>query len=102
MIMNFLVMPLYFLSGAMFPLASAPAWMKSLMTVDPLTYGVDALRNVLYSGTTIRVGGMTVPLAEMARRAGLVRWELGFDALVMAAAALLLAAAAAYRFNRAE
>jgi ABC-2 type transport system permease protein len=102
MIMNFLVMPLYFLSGAMFPLASAPAWMKSLMTVDPLTYGVDALRNVLYSGTAIRVGGMTVPLAEMARQAGLVRWDLGLDALVMAGAALLLASAAAYRFNRAE
>jgi len=102
MIMNFLVMPLYFLSGAMFPLASAPAWMKSLMTVDPLTHGVDALRNVLYSGTSIQVEGVTVPLAEMARRAGLVRWDLGSDALVMAGVALLLAAAAACRFNRTD
>src|SRR6266571_4114554 len=38
MIMNFLIMPLYFLSGAMFPLASAPTWIKALMTVNPLTY----------------------------------------------------------------
>ena len=37
MIMNFLVMPLYFLSGAMFPLSTAPSWMKGLMVVDPLT-----------------------------------------------------------------
>src|SRR5690348_6362320 len=49
MIMNFLVMPLYFLSGAMFPLASAPKWMQTLMMLDPLTYGVDALRNVVLS-----------------------------------------------------
>jgi len=37
MVMNFLIMPLYFLSGAMFPMASAPAWMKTLMVIDPLT-----------------------------------------------------------------
>ena len=35
-------MPLYFLSGAMFPLASMPAWMQTLMVLDPMTYGVDA------------------------------------------------------------
>ena len=50
MIMNFLVKPLYFLSGAMFPLASAPAWMQTLMVLDPMTYGVDALRHVVLSG----------------------------------------------------
>src|SRR5262249_22857106 len=41
MVMNFLVMPLYFLSGAMFPISSAPPWMKALMTLDPLTSGVE-------------------------------------------------------------
>src|SRR5207253_5331868 len=49
MVMNFLVMPLYFLSGAMFPVSSAPAWMRVLMTVDPLTYGVDGLRIIVLS-----------------------------------------------------
>ena len=44
MVMNFLVMPLYFLSGAMFPLGRAPEWMRWLMRLNPLTYGVDALR----------------------------------------------------------
>ena len=56
MIMNFLVMPLYFLSGAMFPLASAPAWMQTLMVLDPMTYGVDALRHVVLSGVDCRRG----------------------------------------------
>ena len=54
MLMNFLVMPMYFLSGAMFPIASAPLWMKTLMTLDPLTYGVDALReHCLFRSTVL-------------------------------------------------
>lgn len=45
-IMNFVVLPIFFLSGAMFPLAGLPAWMDVLVHFDPLTYGVDALRGV--------------------------------------------------------
>jgi ABC-2 type transport system permease protein len=100
MVMNFLVMPLYFLSGAMFPMASAPAWMKSLMVVDPLTYGVDALRNVVFSGTLIAVGGTVTPLIDVARAAGLIRWSLAFDVLIMTLAAAALAAAGAYAFGK--
>ena len=44
MIMSFLIMPLFFLSGAFFPLDNAPVWMKSLAYIDPLMYGVDGLR----------------------------------------------------------
>jgi ABC-2 type transport system permease protein len=49
MVMNFLVMPMYFLSGAMFPTATAPPWMRPLMVLDPLTYGVAALRAVVWA-----------------------------------------------------
>ena len=79
MLMNFLIMPLYFLSGAMFPLVSAPRWMQVLMRIDPLTYGVDALRNVIYSETTTLVAGSAVSLVDMARESGLIRWGLGVD-----------------------
>jgi len=44
LIMSFLVMPLFFLSGAFFPIDNAPAWMKTLSSLDPLFYGVDGLR----------------------------------------------------------
>ncbi|MBN1168895.1 ABC transporter permease [Candidatus Woesebacteria bacterium] len=47
LIMNFLVMPTYFLSGAIFPLESAPQLLRSISKVNPLTYGVDGLREVL-------------------------------------------------------
>ncbi|HVP35916.1 MAG TPA: ABC transporter permease [Terriglobales bacterium] len=47
LIMNFLVMPLFFLSGALFPLQGLPEALKIVAQVDPLSYGVDALRITL-------------------------------------------------------
>lgn len=47
MIMSFLVMPLFFLSGAFFPLENTPIWMKALSAIDPLRYGIDGLRGAL-------------------------------------------------------
>lgn len=52
-VMNFLVMPMWLLSGAFFPLRGVPGWMAALMRADPLTYGVDALRAVVYEGTAL-------------------------------------------------
>lgn len=47
LIMNFLVMPMFFLSGSLFPLNDVPPLLKWIASVDPLSYGVDALRTVL-------------------------------------------------------
>lgn len=103
MIMNFLIMPLYFLSGGMFPINTAPAWMKSLMIIDPLTYGVDAIRNLVFSDTFITISpGVQVPLVEVARRAGLIRWDLTFDIGIMAAVAFVLATLGSLSFSKAE
>lgn len=46
MMMNFLLMPMFFLSGAFFPLQGVPVWMELLARIDPVTYGVDPLRQV--------------------------------------------------------
>src|SRR5438552_2645778 len=46
-IMNFLIMPIFFLSGALFPLAGLPKAFAAVAIVNPLAYGVDALRAVL-------------------------------------------------------
>ena len=54
MIMNFIMMPMFFLSGAMFPLANAPVWMDILSKLDPLTYGVDALRSIMLTDVPSR------------------------------------------------
>jgi len=47
-VMNLLLVPLWLLSGAVFPLTGAPAWLAVLMRADPLTYGVSALRQAFY------------------------------------------------------
>jgi ABC-2 type transport system permease protein len=47
MVMNFLVMPLFFLSGSLFPLDHLPVAMKVITRLDPLAYGVDGLRSAL-------------------------------------------------------
>jgi ABC-2 type transport system permease protein len=47
LIMNFLVMPIFFLSGALFPLNNLPSVLSFVTRIDPLSYGIDGLRNVL-------------------------------------------------------
>ena len=47
LIVSFVVFPLFFLSGALFPLKNLPAWLYLLTTIDPATYAVDALRNAI-------------------------------------------------------
>lgn len=49
-IMSLVIMPMFFTSGALFPLTSAPAWLRYLSYINPLTYGVDMLRWATFSG----------------------------------------------------
>lgn len=47
LIMNFLIMPVFFLSGALFPLEGLPSTIAVIMKINPLSYGIDALRGFL-------------------------------------------------------
>jgi len=51
-IINLFLIPLWLLSGALFPLSSASGWLKVVMYINPLTYGVEALRTLLYPNGT--------------------------------------------------
>jgi ABC-2 type transport system permease protein len=44
LIMNFVIFPIFGLSGALFPIDSLPSWLRSLTLLDPLTYGVEGIR----------------------------------------------------------
>ncbi len=55
-IMNFLVMPMLFLSGAMYPVTSMPQALRHLTQINPLTYGVDAFKHVLLRSATPPLG----------------------------------------------
>jgi ABC-2 type transport system permease protein len=69
LIMNFVVFPIFGLSGALYPISSLPAWMIPLTLLDPLTYGVEGIRygltgvsqiNPLVCGAVI--GGFTIAM----------------------------------------
>jgi len=50
-IINLFLIPLWLLSGALFPISGASGWLRMVMRINPLTYGVDALRELLFPGT---------------------------------------------------
>ena len=47
-IINLFLIPIWLLSGSVFPLSGASGWIRVLMEINPLTYGTDALRSLLY------------------------------------------------------
>ena len=59
MIMNLFLLPLFFLSGAMFPLQKLPVWMAFLTKINPLAYGVDMLRGIALKGVTLSSSSST-------------------------------------------
>jgi len=67
MVINFLIMPMFFLSGAFFPLRDLPGWMSVLTRIDPVSYGVDPMRRVLLGSDLapgIKIGGHVLGTPE--------------------------------------
>ena len=48
-LMQMVVMPMFFLSGALFPVTNLPGWLAFLNRIDPLTYAVDPMRQLVFS-----------------------------------------------------
>src|SRR6202022_1341252 len=71
-VMNFLMMPMFFLSGALFPLTNLPGWMTVLTRLNPASYGIDPLRRVVLSDSGLSnalverigltIGGRLLPI----------------------------------------
>jgi len=80
-IMNFLVMPLFFLSGALFPLEGAPGGIALVAKLDPLSYGVDGLRQML---------------------TGVTHFGLELDFLVLISTVFIFLGIGSYLFSRIE
>jgi ABC-2 type transport system permease protein len=68
LIMNFLIMPIFFMSGAIFPLSSAPGPLLWVARFDPLSYGVDGLRGAL---TGVSQFGLTTDIVVLSLLAAL-------------------------------
>jgi ABC-2 type transport system permease protein len=65
-IMNFIIMPMFFLSGAMYPVRLLPDILQIAAKVNPLTYGIDALKNVIFAHETGPMGPDFSPIADAA------------------------------------
>ena len=53
------VMPMFFISGALFPVSGLPAWLAVLNRLDPITYAVDPMRKLVFSSLDVSVPGVT-------------------------------------------
>jgi ABC-2 type transport system permease protein len=69
LIVSFVVFPLYFLSGALFPLNNLPTWLSILTTLDPVTYGVGALREVMLGVTGMNSFALNISVLLLAAAA---------------------------------
>jgi ABC-2 type transport system permease protein len=79
LIMNFLVQPIFFLSGALFPLTGLPGVISIVTSIDPLTYGVDGLRGAL---------------------SGVAHFGISLDLLVLSVLSVVLLAVGSYLFSK--
>ena len=81
LVMNFLVMPLFLLSGALFPLAGLPGGLAVATKLDPLTYGIDGLRGAFI---------------------GAWHFGAGLDAAILVVVAVAFLALGAYTFSKVQ
>ncbi|MPZ54478.1 MAG: ABC transporter permease subunit [Acidimicrobiia bacterium] len=94
MLIQLLVFPLVFLAGVFFPVDSVPMWMEVLSKTNPVTYGVDAIRQVLLGSETTAAGlGVTVFGHTM---------TVGQEVMIVGGLGVLLLSAAVWRFVRSE
>ena len=87
MLMNFLVLPIFFLSGALYPLKNLPRVLSWITHADPLTYGIDGLRGVLIGAWQYSYG-----------------WQFNFilDLCLLAGLAAIFLTTSAWLFSRIE
>lgn len=97
-VLNFLVQPAFFLSGAMFPVTGLPGWMTALTRLDPLTYGVDPIRRIVLGAT-----GVPAPvLDKLALTLNNQVVTIGLEAAIVLGFGLLMMGIAVFNFRRQE
>jgi ABC-2 type transport system permease protein len=99
-VMQMIVMPMFFISGALFPVANLPGWLAVLNRIDPLTYAVDPMRRLVFSHLDISAA------ARRALDPGVTWWGWRVPALLEAAVVLalgmLMLGIAIWEFNASE
>src|SRR5439155_2928528 len=99
-VMQMVVMPMFFISGALFPVANLPGWLAVLNRIDPLTYAVDPMRRLVFAH---------LDMSDAARRAldpGVTWWgwhvPAALEAGVVVALGVVMLAIAIWEFSATE
>jgi len=95
-VVNFVNMPMFFLSGALFPLAQLPGWMEILVRLNPASYAVDAMRRIVLHGQ----GLSTTAINQLSFTVLGHNLSLGFDIILLMVFSAVLIMIAANRFSR--
>jgi ABC-2 type transport system permease protein len=99
-VMQMIVMPMFFISGALFPVTGLPRWLAVLNRIDPLTYAVDPMRRLVFANLTIS------PVAKRALDSGVTWWGWRVPGLleagVIAILGLAMLAIAIWEFSTTE
>jgi ABC-2 type transport system permease protein len=99
-VMQMVVMPMFFISGALFPVANLPAWLAVLNRLDPLTYAVDPMRRLVFNHLDI------TDKARAALDPGVTWWGWRVPTLlevaVVLALGLVMLGIAIWEFNASE
>jgi ABC-2 type transport system permease protein len=99
-VMQMVVTPMFFISGALFPASGLPGWLTVLNRIDPLTYAVDPMRRIVFNHLSIS------PAARHALDPGVTWWGWHVPTLleagVIVALGLVMLAAAIWEFSSTE
>jgi ABC-2 type transport system permease protein len=99
-VMQMVVMPMFFLSGALYPVSGLPSWLAVLNRIDPLTYAVDPMRRLVFSHLHVSAA------ARQALDPGVTWWGWRLPALleagVILALGLVMLAIAIWEFSTSE
>jgi ABC-2 type transport system permease protein len=99
-VMQMIVMPMFFISGALFPASGLPGWLTVLNRIDPLTYAVDPMRRLVFNHIHV------TPIARHVLDPGVTWWGWHVPALLEAAVilglGLLMMGIAIWEFSRTE
>jgi ABC-2 type transport system permease protein len=99
-VMQMVVMPMFFISGALFPVSGLPGWLTVLNRIDPLTYAVDPMRRIVFNHLSIS------PAARHALDPGVTWWgwhvPTVLEAGVIVALGLVMLGIAIWEFSATE
>ncbi len=100
-IVQIIIMPLIFLSGVFFPVNNVPTWLEIISKINPLTYGVDAIRQLFLvekisaAGGAIGQGSYTIGVTILGHTMSVLE-----DVLLVAVLGIVLTAIATWSFNK--